>query len=260
MIVTYNRRAALERALKTLGNGFQVLVVDNGSTDGTSSTLDLDFPDARFIRLPKNFGFTKALNVGIRAADGEYVLLLHDDALISGEAVTKLADYLETRTDATAVSPLLVDDAGTPMPQVRPIPTASAPDGEFVPATGDSGDCILGAATMYRLYFLRAIRQIDESYGTYGPDIELGWQVSRSGKKNAILRDVTAVHLALPSPAKAGALAGDRASGTAAFLGIHSGMAAGLLYRLKAGLLGILTFRFGVVSGVFGGVKIDGTN
>ena len=260
MIVTYNRRAALERALKTLGDGFQVLVVDNGSTDGTTSTLNEDFPDARFIRLPKNFGFTKALNVGIRAADGEFVLLLHDDALISGEAVTRLADYLETRTDATAVSPLLVDETGRPMPQVRPIPTASAPDGAYIAATGDAGECILGAATMYRMYFLRAIRQIDESYGTYGPDIELAWQVSRSGKKNAILRDVSAVHLALRSPVKAGVLAGDRASGTAAFLGIHSGMMTGLLYRLKAGLAGVLTFRFGVVSGVFGGVKIDGTN
>ena len=83
----------------------EVIVVDNGSTDGSAEVLD-DFPNVQPIRLPKNFGLTKALNVGVRAADGEYILLLHDDARIPAEAVARLADFLESRPEVGAVCPL----------------------------------------------------------------------------------------------------------------------------------------------------------
>ena len=49
----------------------QIVVVENGSMDG-SEQLDSEFPDLQWIRLPKNFGLTKAMNLGWRAADAEY--------------------------------------------------------------------------------------------------------------------------------------------------------------------------------------------
>lgn len=260
VIVSFNRAEQLRRSLEALGDTHQVLVVDNGSTDG-SATLDAEFPSARFIRLPKNFGLTKALNIGIRAAEGEYILLLHDDARIGPEAADRLADFLAERQDVGAVAPSLTDDAGNPAPQVRPLPTPAAPDPPFTPATGGEetvAACVSGAAIMLRSYYLRALRQIDERYGVYGSAIELCAQVRRSGKKIVVLRNVTAVHLALPSPLPKADLEGDRAAGTAGFLGKHHGLVAGILYRLKSGLAGALTFRFKVAAGAFTGQKIDG--
>ncbi len=258
VIVSFNRKDTLRESLSALGDAHQVLVVDNGSTDG-SATLDDEFPSVRFIRLPKNFGLVKALNIGIRAADGTYVLILHDDAVIDAEAVSKLADYLEEHTEAGAVCPLLLHD-GQPAPQVRPLPTPAAPDPAFQSAQSTEPECVRGAAIMFRTFFLRALRQIDERYGNYGSIVELCAQIKKANRKLVILREVTAEHKASRSPMQASALEGDRASGTAVYLGKHFGFMTGMLYRLKTGLAALLTFRFKVASGVFSGVKIDGTS
>jgi GT2 family glycosyltransferase len=264
VIVSFNRGENLRQSLTALGDAHQILVVDNGSTDG-SAHLDEEFPEARFIRLPKNFGLTRALNIGLRAADGEYVLFLHDDACITGSAVSQLADFLETRQDAGAVCPLLVTGSGVPAPQVRALPAPSIPDPPLRPAEvgADAGaevaaQCVSGAAIMFRMFFLRALRHIDERYGNYGNTIELCAQVRRASRKLVILREVTAIHEAVESPMNAGALEGDRTAGTAAFLGKHYGFMAGILYRIKSGLGGLVTFRFKVVAGALSNLKIDG--
>jgi hypothetical protein len=262
VIISLNRVEALRRSLALLGEAHQVIVVDNGSRDGSAVAGD-DFPGVRSMRLPKNFGSTKALNIGLRTADGEYILLLHDDARISGEAVDKLADYLESHPEAGAVSPLLTDDAGNPVPQMRALPTPSVTDPALqVPADNGADEivteCVSGAAVMFRSFFIRALRQIDERYGDYGPSIDLCAQIRRAGKKVVILRNVHAVHEALRSPVPEAMLQSDRVVGTAVFLAKHHGFASSLLYRAKTALGALFTFRFSALSGAIGGAKIDG--
>jgi GT2 family glycosyltransferase len=259
VIVSLNRAAQLKQLLAGLGESYQIIVVDNGSTDGA---LDLEplFPAARFIRLPRNFGLTKALNLGVRAADAELVLLLHDDVRIGGNAVGLLADVMESRPDAGAACPLLTSSAGDPAPQVRSLATPGTPDPPLKPATGDTAECASMAAIMVRGSFLRAMRYFDEHYGAYGSDLDLCWQLRHAQKKILILRNVSAIHDASPSPVKPEKLAGDRVAGTATFLGKRHGAAAGLLYRLKTGLTALFTFRFSVVAGAFSGAKIDGNS
>jgi GT2 family glycosyltransferase len=264
VIVSLDRQEPLRRSLQLLSaSPHQVVVVDNGSRDG-SAEMALEFPSVRFSKLPRNFGLTKALNVGLRAADGEYFLCLHDDVRISPENVTLLADYLEQHPEAGAVCPLLVTEDDLPAPQVRPLPTPSDPDPVFSPvaANGETvtAECVLGAAIMFRAFFLKALRHIDERYGTYGSDIEICFQVKRSNKKVVILRGVPAVHLALRSPVYSNLLEGDRVAGTAAFLGKHYGFSAGLLYRLKVALRALFTFRFSALAGALAGQKIDGAS
>jgi N-acetylglucosaminyl-diphospho-decaprenol L-rhamnosyltransferase len=261
VIVSFNRVESLRQSLQMLGDTHRVIVVDNGSSDGAESLSD-EFPAVRFSRLPKNFGLTKALNIGLRSIEGEYILCLHDDARITGEAVTHLADFLEARPEVGAVCPLLTDESGNPVPQARALPTPGNPNPQMtLPGTGEElvVECVSGAAIMFRAFFLRALRQIDERYGTYGSAIEICAQMRRAAKKIVILRTVTAIHETLASPVPAGALAGDRAAGTAVFLGKHHGFATGLVYRLKTALGALFTFRFSVLAGVLSGQKIDGT-
>jgi N-acetylglucosaminyl-diphospho-decaprenol L-rhamnosyltransferase len=248
-----------------LGDTHRIIVVDNGSRDGAEALPD-EFPAVRFSRLPKNFGLTKALNIGLRSVEGEYILCLHDDARITGEAVTRLADFLESRPDAGAVCPLLTDDSGNPVPQSRALPTPGNPDPALtLPAAREEMreevvvECVSGAAIMFRSFFLRALRQVDERYGTYGSGIEICAQMRRAAKKVVILQTVTAIHEGLRSPVASGALEGDRAAGTAAFIGKHHGFISGLIYRLKTALGALFTFRFSVLAGVLSGQKIDGT-
>jgi GT2 family glycosyltransferase len=261
VIVSFNRVDRLRESLQALGTEHQIVVIDNGSSDG-AETMDEEFPRVRFRRLPKNFGLTKALNIGLRAAEGEYILCLHDDVRITGEAVARLADFLESRADVGGVCPLLTDPSGSPVPQVRALPTPSNPDPDLrLPGSEEESnvECVSGAALMFRSFFLRALRHVDERYGTYGSGIEICAQLRRAAKKVVILHSVTAIHENSPSPAPPGMLAGDRAVGTAVFLGKHHGFVTGLIYRLKTALGALVTFRFSVLASVLSGQKIDGT-
>lgn len=237
VIVSLDRVEALRRSLAALlgsGQKLQVVVVDNGSRDGSAS-LDDEFPGVRFSRLPRNFGLTRALNIGIRAAEGDYILLLHDDVEIDSAAVIALAEFLENRSDVGAVCPHLGS------PQVRPLPTPLNPDPALkIPAAGDEvvAECVSGAAVMVRAAFLRSMGHIDERYGNYGSAIELCAQVRSSNRKVVVLGSVKASHGSEPSPMSKGALKSDRTAGTAAFIGKHYGFGAGLWYRLKSSPLG----------------------
>lgn len=262
VIVSLNREETLRESLAALGDEHQVIVVDNGSTDG-SQQLDSEFPHARFSKLPKNFGLTKAMNIGVRAADGEFILFLHDDTRIEAAGVTALADYLEAHPDAGAVCPLLVGADGSPAPQTGSLLSPLNTDIQWAPAAGGDeivAECVIGAAIMFRSSFLRALRQIDERYGTFGPMMELCAQVRRANKKIVILRAVTAVHEQLESPVKPAILEGDRVAGMAAYLGKHHGASAGFGYRLKTAPVALLTFQFKKLSGAVAGSKIDGTS
>jgi GT2 family glycosyltransferase len=260
VIVSLDRLELLRGSLGALGADHQVTVVDNGSAG--IGALASEFPHVRWQRLPKNFGLTKALNIGIRASEGEYILLLHDDVSIAADALTRLADYLESHTEAGAACPFLTDENGSAVPQVRPLPTSSDADPALqVPPEGEdvTVECVSGAAIMFRGFYLRGLRQIDERYGTYGSIMELCQQLKKSSKKLVVLHSVTAVHEITPSPVRSATLAGDRAAGTAAFLGKHHGLISGILYRIKTALTALITLRFSVLTGAVSGQKIDGT-
>ena len=99
VVVSHNQVEPLRRCLEAIESSderdrLQVIAVDNGSSDG-SAQLDSEFPAVQWIRLPKNFGLTKAWNLGWRAADADYVLFLHADAEVEPSAILRLAKTLD---------------------------------------------------------------------------------------------------------------------------------------------------------------------
>jgi hypothetical protein len=262
VVVSYNRcellRACLESLEKSDGReAIQLIVVDNGSMDG-SAQLDAQFPQVQFVRVPKNFGLTKAMNLGWRAADAPYVFFLHDDTEVEPAAVTRLADALDAHEEAAAVCPLLVDAEGRPAPQLGALP----PDGEWRPAEPSGSDPVAveyprGAALMMRVRLITAVRQIDERYGQFGGDADLAAQIGRANKKILLLPDVKVRHYG-----SEGYNVSERADfllARAAFLGKYKGFGAGLQARLGAIFGPLFGFRFGELSRTISGQKIDGT-
>ena len=149
-VVSFNRVEWLRRCLRRWKTSeerdrLQVIVVDNGSWDG-SAQLDNEFPEAQFIRLPKNFGLTKALNLGWRAADAPYVFFLHEDTEVEPSAARRLADVLDSHAEAAAVCPLLVDEAGNQAPQLGSLP----PDGSWRPAEAGGRGTVCGGVSARR--------------------------------------------------------------------------------------------------------------
>lgn len=264
-MVSHNRIALLRKCLDRLGAPGQVIVADNGSTDG-SAQLEAEYPYVRFIRIPRNFGLTKALNLGLRSSEGELVMFVHEDVEISPDAVADMAAVLDNRPEIGAVCPLLLEERGTPAPQVGTLPTPQDPEVRWTPASADEDRevaCATGAAIMFRSLFLKALREIDAHYGNFGSDIELCAQVRRSGKKVLVLHGVHAIH---HSPA-AGAISrlsaqrsADRELGLAVYLSKHFGLWPGLKHRISRSLGALLAFRLGELKLLVSGQKIDGTH
>ena len=262
VVVSRNRaellRACLEALEKSQGRGsFQIIVVDNGSADG-SGQLESEFPNTRFLRLPKNFGLTRALNIGWRAAGAEYVLFLHEDTQVEPDAIERLAAMLDDQSDAAAVCPLLVDDEGNPAPQLGSLP----PDGDYAPAEVTSSEPLAvtyprGAALMVRAFVIKSIRQIDERYGQFGADADLAAHIRRGGKKIFLVPEAHARHQGggeYDVQRRA-----DLLQGRAAFISKYQGFGAGLKAMLASILGSLVSLRWGEMRYIISGQKIDGT-
>jgi hypothetical protein len=261
LVVSYNRRALLRRALEALERSearetLEIVVVDNGSTDG-SQQIESEFPHARFIRIPRNFGLTKALNLGVRGSEGEYIFFLHEDTEVFPETARLLGELLDSQPDAGAVCPLLVDAADRPAPQLGHFP----PDDAWRPAEPGADpmpvDYPRGAALMMRRFFFTAIRQIDERYGQFGSDADLCFQIRRAGKKILLCPQARARH---EGRAEDSTLRkADRKQGAAAWIGKYRGFWSGLRARIAAIFGALGSFQFGILRYLLAGQRVDGS-
>ncbi|MBC7227529.1 MAG: glycosyltransferase family 2 protein, partial [Thermoflexales bacterium] len=99
-----------------LQRGWQVIVVDNGSTDDTAQVVPGKFPEAEFIRSERNLGFAGGINLGLQRARGKVIVLMNSDVLASGETLQKAAETLLSEPGVGALSPLLRTPDGRPQP------------------------------------------------------------------------------------------------------------------------------------------------
>jgi GT2 family glycosyltransferase len=129
IIVNYNVKFFLEQALHSVkracsGVDAEVFVVDNRSVDGSVEMVQSRFPDVKLIANTENVGFSKANNQGIRAASGEYILLLNPDTVVEEDTFSKVISFMDQTPDAGAVGVKMIDGKGVFLPESkRGLPT-----------------------------------------------------------------------------------------------------------------------------------------
>lgn len=221
IIVTWNIRDVLADCLRSLyaediGVPHEVIVVDNGSVDGTWQLVETEYPQIRLLRNAENLGFSKANNQGMKIANGDYVLLLNSDTVIIDPGVFRpWIEFMDSRPDVAMSGCRLlfpdrthqVGDAG-----FRPaFGTMLAHNlflnrlfphhlkGLFVSFREPPGrmevDWITGADVLCRRSLLPEVGMLDESIFFYAEDIEWGSRVRTFGHKVYYLSDLTIVHL-----------------------------------------------------------------
>jgi len=121
VVVTYNALPWIEQCLESV-RGYETIVVDHGSTDGTLELVRERFPEARVLE-QENKGLGGGSNAGIRVASGDYYLLLNSDAWALEGSVEKLRAFADSRPDAAVVGPKLLNPDGTLQRTVRGFPT-----------------------------------------------------------------------------------------------------------------------------------------
>ena len=87
---------------------FEILVVDNGSKDGSLEILQEEYPEARVIALEENTGFCHAVNLGIRESNTPYVILLNNDTMVHADFVKALVEAIEEKEDIFSVSAMML--------------------------------------------------------------------------------------------------------------------------------------------------------
>jgi GT2 family glycosyltransferase len=193
VIVNWNRRELLRASLQSLQRqtaaGFETIVVDNGSSDGSADMAESEF-GCRVIRNRENRGFCAANNQGIAAAQGDFIALLNNDAEADpGWLAALQAPFHQRPETGMAASKILVwedprriDKAGHliyPDGQNRGRGTGALDDGRF----DRMEECLWpdGCAAMYRKSMLDQIGGFDEDFFAYADDAELGLRARIAG-------------------------------------------------------------------------------
>ena len=118
IIVNWNGKTLLCDCLESLlpridDEQVEVIVVDNGSSDGSPERIASEFPHVELISNPDNRGFAAANNQGFRIARGEYVLLLNNDTLVHGTVIADSCEYLDNHADVAVMGCRVLNSDGS---------------------------------------------------------------------------------------------------------------------------------------------------
>ena len=214
VLVCWNNKAYLDPCLKSLYEGglkssFDVIVVDNGSTDGSQQMLAEKYPQVKLIQNAGNVGLGKASNQGIEATNGRHVLLLNNDTLVNGPALDVLVEYLDAHPEAGATAGKLLNPDGSFQSGFAPFSTLLEEFlivthiGELLwagyPSHGDANEIketgwMSSACLLVRRAALDKIGLLDENYFIYGDEADLQFRLNKAGWKVVFLPNSSIIH------------------------------------------------------------------
>ena len=187
----------------------EVILVDNGSTDGTSPWLARDHPRVRLVRLPENAGFAAATNAGIAATDRRLVLTLNNDCALEPSYVRRLADFLDGQPRAGACQgrvrvhgdPSVVDSLGIRFDAAW---RAHQLDHGERDRPGRAPRPVAGVSACAAMYRRRALESVSTSTGgapfdagffAYYEDVDLALRLTRAGWTSWLVPEVDCDHV-----------------------------------------------------------------
>lgn len=195
---------------------FEVIVVDNASTDGSADMVAEEHPWAKLIRSERNLGFSAGNNLGIKAASGRSVLLLNPDTLVHPGALAALVQFADSHPEAGIIGPRLLNADGSIQYSCRSFPTLATGFfrntflGRLFPKNRFNRDYLLtdwdhnavrevdwvsGAAMMIRREVLDQIGLLDEGFFMYCEDVDICYRAHRAGWKVMYCPDAVITHM-----------------------------------------------------------------
>lgn len=180
----------------------EVVVADNGSTDGSVAYLQSQHPDVRLILLDKNYGFAEGYNRALEHIDAPYSVLLNSDVWVDADWVTPVLDYMDAHPRVAAAQPKVhkfmldtmtpstrfehagaaggeIDILGYPFCRGRILNYVEEDHGQYdqiVPIFWASGCAMFTRTAVYK-----ALGGLDASFFAHMEEIDLCWRMQRAG-------------------------------------------------------------------------------
>lgn len=179
--------------------GYNILVVDNGSTDGSVARLRSLFPDLEIFETGENLGFAKGNNAGMEhiLASGmaEYIWLLNNDTLVQPETMTELLKAAENAPHTGALGAVLMDADRPEVVQEWGGRRMCLWSGIAWPASpGRPPNYICGASLFLRRACLEQCGLFDPGYFFFFEDTDLGYRIRRQGWEILTARNAVVLH------------------------------------------------------------------
>ncbi|MCC6639067.1 glycosyltransferase family 2 protein [Candidatus Falkowbacteria bacterium] len=128
VILNYYSRYLIEFAIKRLKETirtttYEIIVVDNGTYDGTKEMLNELYPEVIFVQTGKNLGYSAGNNAGVAVAQGDYVMIMNPDIFVQPHAVDDLVSYISQHNDIGLLAPQLINGDGSVQMSIRTFQT-----------------------------------------------------------------------------------------------------------------------------------------
>lgn len=216
IVLNYNVEHFLELCLHSVtkaivGIEAELIVVDNNSPDGSVQMLKKYFPNAKLIANHKNLGFSKAYNLAVEKANGEYICVLNPDTVVNENTFVNCLKKADSLTGLGIMGTQLVDGRGFFLPESkRNLPTTwvsffkvfgkrfskIAPYYANHLEKNNEGEVeiLVGAFMLVKKAIYKEAKGFDERYFMYGEDIDFSYSVQQLGYKNYYLGTEKVIH------------------------------------------------------------------
>jgi GT2 family glycosyltransferase len=221
VILCWNDWNVIENCLRSILTGacqieFEVIVSDNGSTDGSVAKIREHFPTVRIVENRDNLGFAKGNNVGIRHATGDYVLILNPDTVVHDGALDRWIAFADRHPRVGAFGCRIVNQDGSYQESARPFPSVRGswiaalyvrPLGllssafrsdRYVGWKGDTErevDWQSGCCVLFRGDLLKQLGGFDERFFYHYEEVDLCRRVWEAGYPILFTPEATVTHL-----------------------------------------------------------------
>lgn len=198
VIVTYNNKELLKscitsvlKSLEYSGLKGRITVVDNASSDGTEELIRQSFSSINYILNKKNFGLSRALNIGIRAdINSSYTMLLNDDVKLFPETIASMVDSLNTHPKAEGIPACLVYPDGRPQRVKLRILGVGKKKYKGLQETNFAGT----TACLYRTGIFQELGFFDEFTFFYNEDLDFSLRAKRKRMKFVFNPEIKVIH------------------------------------------------------------------
>jgi GT2 family glycosyltransferase len=215
IIVSWNTKEFLLPCLQSVIENEQeiskeVIVVDNGSQDGSGNEVKKTFPLTQLIENEKNQGFARAVNQALRKASGRYVLLLNPDTRVKPGAIERLMSFMDAHPKAGISGAQLLNSSGSKQNSIANFPSLATellnksllrwlspsrfPGKERIYSEPIDVDSVIGACMMVRREALDQVGFLDEDYFLFLEETDWCYRMKKAGWRIYHVPDAEVYH------------------------------------------------------------------